>query len=227
MKVRKTRKSTHSSAHDDDDDDIYAEVDENQAMTTGIESADSRLSDEHFVEPQSRDGKQANSNAGDRSSEVDYAKALPKHERQQQQRSASVLVEPIVTQTRAADDSDYDYVTLRETAKRQNAALFANKSMLEFPSVAPLAHARVEYTERSHFDDIRLFLSRNRKHNEVFREVPGKNLGGSAINQLTEFLADLGQNKTPSSPTTSTTTSSSLTAAAASCISETTEVTRL
>ena len=195
FKVRKTRLSSAGVTHEDDG--IYTVVNEHQVAEPG--SADSCVSDEQRIaEDHAASDTYIISDAPSASSKTvtEYSTAIPKHERPQ--RSVSVFAEPSATPV------EDEYVTLRESAKRHNASLFSNKSMLEFCSVPPLAHARVEYTERSHFDDIRLFLSHNRKHNEVFREVPGQNLNGGAINKLTAFLADLDSKKVEADPATNT-----------------------
>ena len=112
----------------------------------------------------------------------EYSQVLPKAERAVKQRATSVR-----GQTTPGRESDDDYVQLRDVGR--HPALHGTKSMLEFPVIPRLVHPRREYTERSHFDDIRLFLSRNRGMDEIFRDPPKVELSGNSIGKLCDFLA--------------------------------------
>ena len=116
----------------------------------------------------------------------EYSKVIPKAERMARATSAREKSTP-------GRERDDDYVYLRDATSNKHTPLFSTKSMLEFATIPSLRHPRVEYTDRSHFDDIRLFLSRNRGMDEIFRDPPKAELSGNSINKLTNFLSHIAE----------------------------------
>ena len=191
MRKKQWKFMKQRSVNEDEDafDDPYAEVNydsviDEDGANSGVDTRE--VNKDILRKKASVPQNDGQAFAMDESKMPEYSKPIPKAQRKP--KASSVIENQTPNQ-----NLDDDYVRIRDVnSNEKHSTAYKTRSLLNFPEIKPLAHPRMEYTDRSHFDDIRLFLSKNRGVNEVFRDPPSKDLGGNAIDVLTSFLSSIG-----------------------------------